>query len=205
MCFTSAVISSRYCYLYTSKNNNRKGCISTTSYVIMFTQPCMQASKFLCSVKPWRVLYSVILCLDLQKPARVQQQQHLSMLSFVGVISMRFHLRCCRINCTKCPGIHEATCIGNTHIFATNFMGLEQIFIAGGNDKKEPKPKTLVTFMIEHGWALKGFTPSWKKVLLSGSADKWLGRNVWTCGPFGPTYPVGGAGHKHTGVPKHTR
>lgn len=78
-----------------------------------------------------------ILCLDLQKPARVQQQQHLSMLSFVGVISMPFHLRCCRINCTKCPGIHEATCIGNTHIFATNFMGLEQIFIAGGNDKKK--------------------------------------------------------------------
>lgn len=24
MCFTSAVISSRYCYLYTSKNNNKK-------------------------------------------------------------------------------------------------------------------------------------------------------------------------------------
>lgn len=134
-----------------------------------------------------------ILCLDLQKPVRAQQQQHLSILSFVRIISTPFHLRCCRINCTKCPGIHKAVCIGNTHISATNSMGLEQIFTAGGNDKKEPKPKTLVTFMIERSWALKGFAPSWKKVLLSGSAEKWLRRNVWTCGPFGPTYPVKGA------------
>lgn len=57
MCFTSAVISSRYCYLYTSKNNNKKkkGCIYTTCYVIMFTQPHTQVGKVLWSVKPWRM------------------------------------------------------------------------------------------------------------------------------------------------------
>lgn len=44
-------------------------------------------------------------------------------------------------------------------ILPTDAMVLKQIFIVGGSDKKL-KPKNLATFMIDHDWVLKVFTPS---------------------------------------------
>lgn len=142
-----------------------------------------------------------ILCLDPQKPVQVLKQQHLSVLSFIGVISTPFYLRCCRIDCTKWPGMHYVTYIGNTYILPTDATVLEQIFIVSGSDKKL-QPKALATFMIEHDWVLKVLTPFLERgsfIWESSSLAQWRRRNVRSCGPFGPIETVKGVEiHKPT-------